>query len=383
MNEAKSPRRAVICMLKTEVHDHVLFRLRMDELRRLVRVLRLEVTGEFVQTDVRPHARYLIGSGKTQELKSYVKSNKIEVVVFYNILKSNQKLNLMMSLDCEVIDRYEVILEIFDLMSSDTVSQLQIEAARLDKLYPFFKLRASLKYYTERPFFHSLGEYAYHGQVRALTGHISKIKKKIEVLKSEKRDQIRKRKELGSPTICIAGYYNAGKTSLFNALTGESKKVSDQPFTTLTSKYQRIYLNNDQTLLFIDTIGFVIDLDPRLIKSFELNLEDMRSADIVLLLLSVDDTFPLLSLKLRSGIKLLEDMGVNKNSIIVVFNKTDLLQQGETQEKVEKLCIEEKGLAWVTVSAKKKVNLERLLEAIQEKVREIRVEPLPAVVEGS
>lgn len=367
-------------MLKTEIHDHVLFRLRMDELGHLAQVMGLEVTGEFIQTDVRPHARYLIGSGKTQELKNYVRRNKIEVVVFYNILKSNQKLNLMMYLDCEVIDRYEVILEIFDLMSSDTVSQLQIEAARLDMLYPFFKLRASLKYYTERPFFHSLGEYAYHGQVRALTGHISKIKKKIEVLKCEKREQIRKRKELGLPTVCIAGYYNAGKTSLFNALTGESKKVSDKPFTTLTSKYGRKNLENEETLLFVDTIGFVIDLDPRLIKSFELNLEDMKSADIVLLLLSVDDTFPLLSLKLRSGIKLLEDLGVNKKSIIVVLNKTDLLQQSEITEKIEKLSIEEKGFVCVAVSARKKDNLEGLVEAVQGRVREIRTEQAPIVV---
>ena len=367
-------------MLKTEVHDHIFFRIRMDDLRRLVETLGFEVIGEFVQTEPRPFARYLIGSGKVKELRSYVKKQKVDMVVFYNILKSSQKLNLMRTLGCEAVDRYEVILEIFDHMASDTVSKLQIEAAKLDKLYPFFKLQVSLKYHTDRPFFLSMGEYAYHSQLRALTSRISRIRAKIEGLKAEKRVEIRKRKELGYPLICIAGYYSAGKTSLFNALTGESKKVSGMPFTTLSSKYQRRYVNDHEVFLFIDTIGFVIDLDPRLIKSFELNLEDMRSADIVLLLLELDDSFPLLSMKLKSGINLLEEMGIEKNQIIVVFNKIDLVKDEEVERIIKRLRMEDRGFDWVIVSAKNRINLEELLEVIRRRVNEIRIAPLPVTV---
>jgi len=366
-------------MLKTEVHDHVFFRIRMNELRRLVETLGLEVAGEFFQTEPKPFPTYLIGSGKVKELKDYVKRQNVDLVVFYNILKSNQKLSLIRALGCDVIDRYEVILEVFDQMASDRVSKLQIEAARLDKLYPFYKLQATLKYQTERPFFLSMGEYGYHRKLRGLTTQISKIQAKIEELEIEKQEQIRKRKALGYLTICIAGYYNAGKTSLFNALTGESKKVTDKPFTTLSSKYQRRYLSNNEILLFIDTIGFVIDLDPRLIKSFQLNMEDMRNADIVLLLLEIDDYFPLLSMKLKSGTSLLEELGIEKSKIIVVFNKTDLVKPEKAEEIFEKLRMEERGFDWICVSAKNRTNLDGLIELVRRKNHRIKAEPLPMI----
>lgn len=362
-------------MLKTQVHDHIFFRVRMNELRRLVETLELEVVGEFIQTRARPYARYLIGKGKVGELGGYIKRHGVDLVVFYNILKSNQKLNLIRSLGCDVVDRYEVILEIFDLMASDNLSKLQIEAARLDKLYPFFKLQASVKYRAERTFFRSMGEYAYHSQVRAITKQMSRIREKIGELKVEKQRRIRKRRELGYPTVCIAGYYNAGKTSLFNALTGELKRVSDSPFTTLSSKYQRRYLNESEFLLFIDTIGFVIDLDPRLINSFELNLEDMRNADVVLLLLEIADSFPLLSMKLQEGIKLLEEIGVDEDQIIVIFNKIDLLDEDQAQEVIKRLRMEDRGFDWLCISAEKRMNLEGLLEAIQRRIQEIGVKP--------
>ncbi|MCD6262907.1 GTPase HflX [Candidatus Bathyarchaeota archaeon] len=375
MGEEKPLGRAVLCMLKTEVHDHIFFRVRMNELRRLVETLGLEVAREFIQTRARPYARYLIGKGKVREIRKFIKKNDIDVVVFYNILKSNQKLNLIRALGCDVIDRYEVILEIFDLMASDTLSKLQIEAARLDKLYPFFKLRASVKYRTERPFLRSMGEYAYHSKLRALRRRMSRIRERIRELRAEKQERIRKRRELGYPMVCIAGYYNAGKTSLFNALTGELKRVSDDPFTTLSSKYQRRYLNESEFFLFIDTIGFVIDLDPRLIKSFELNLEDMRSADVVLLLLEISDPFPLLSMKLRGGIKLLEEIGIDKDRVIVVFNKIDLLDEEQVAERIERLRMEDRGLEWVCISAKKRINLEGLIEAIRDRIREVGIVP--------
>ena len=364
--------KAALVMLKTEVHDHVLFRIRMDELRRLVSVLGLSVTGEFVQTELVPRSRFLVGAGKVRELGNYVEKHDVDVVVFYNTLKSSQKLNLMQALDCDVVDRYEVILEIFDAMASDTISKLQIEAAKLENLYPFYKLQASVKFRTEKPFFRSMGEYAYHNQVRALTGHLAAIRKKIQLLRAQKKREIRRRRRLGYPSICIAGYYNAGKTSLFNCLTGEMKKVSDRPFTTLSSKYQRRFFDNDETLLFIDTIGFVIDLDPRLVKSFDVSLEDMRSSDVVLLLLELSEPLRVLSLKLRSGLQILEDLDIEAQRVIVVFNKTDLLSQAQIDAVLEQIRMAERGLDFVCVSASQKTNLDSLIVAIRKKIEALR-----------
>jgi len=374
----ESEGRAVLCMLKMNVHDHIVYKIRMGELRRLVETLGLEIVGEFIQTRSQPYSKFLIGRGKAAELKRFVEEKHIDLVVFYNILTSSQKLNLIRELGCDVVDRYEITLEIFDRMASDNLSKLQIEAARLEKLAPYFKLEASVKFRNEHPFFRSMGEYAYHSRLREITRRQAKIRDRIEALKREKRSRIRKRKSLGYPIICISGFYNAGKTSLFNALTGEDKPVSPQPFTTLSSKYQRRYLRDGKTLLFIDTIGFVLDLDPRLIKSFELNLEDMRCADLVLLLLEINDPLLTLRMKLREGIRLLTDIGVSPDRIIVVFNKLDLApERGESIG--DELGLPLLGLPWIAVSAKERLKLDALLELILKRLEEVEKPRLEAV----
>ena len=365
-------------MLKTNVHDHQVYRLKLDELRSLVETLGIEVVGDIVQSRHRSFAKYYVGSGKVKEIRRFVQRHDVNLVVFYNIIRSSQKLNLIRALGCDVVDRYELTLEIFDRMSSDNLSKLQIEAARLEKLAPYFKLEASLRYHNDRPFFRSMGEYAFHSQLRELTRRQARTRKEIQALVKENRQRIRKRRRLGYPTICIAGYYNAGKTSLFNALTGDSKPVSDSPFTTLSSKYQRRFVDHETTLLFIDTIGFVIDLDPRLIKSFELNLEDMRSADLVILLLEITDTLLTLRIKLTEGIRLLREMEVPRERIIVVFNKVDLNPDLEGTIPYE-LGLEQYGLPWTIVSAKERTNLDGLLHLIISRLAELR-EPLTQAV---
>jgi len=363
--------RAVLCMLKTNVHDHVVFRVKLDELRRLVETLDIEVVGDFVQSRHRSYSKFLLGSGKVKELRKYVKRHNVNIVVFYNNLRSSQKLNLIMELGCDVVDRYELTLEIFDQRASDNLSKLQIEAARLQKLAPYFKLEANVRYHNDRPFFRSMGEYAFHSKMRELTRRQASIRKEIATFAREKRQRIRKRGSLGYPTVCIAGYYNAGKTSLFNTLTGDDKLVSDKPFTTLSSKYQRRFVDHETTLLFIDSIGFVIDLDPRLIKSFELNLEDMRSADLVILLFDLSDPLLTLRIKLAEGVRLLEEMGIPRERIFVVYNKLDIATVGPSLIE-EELNLEQLDLPWAFISAKERTNVEELLSMITGRLAQLK-----------
>jgi GTP-binding protein HflX len=379
--QAQVKGRALLCMLKTNVHDHTVFRLKLDELKRLVETLDIEVVGDIVQSRHRPFAKFHVGSGKVKEIRRKVQRHNISLVVFYNLLRSSQKLNLIRALGVDVVDRYEVTLEIFDHMSSDNLSKLQIEAARLAKLAPYFKLEANLRYHNDRPFFRSMGEYAFHSKMRELTRRQARIRDQIQALVKEKRQRIRKRRRLGFPTICIAGYYNAGKTSLFNSLTGDTKLVSDKPFTTLSSKYQRRYVDHKTTLLFIDTIGFVIDLDPRLIKSFELNLEDMRSADLVILLMDITDPVLTLRIKLSEGIRLLREMEVSREKIIVVFNKIDIAPElVDTIE--EELGVPRLGLPWTMVSAKERTNMDGLLKIVTDRLKEMGESPVQPELEG-
>jgi GTP-binding protein HflX len=191
--------KAILVMLKTNVHDHTFYRVRLDDLKRLVETLDIHVVEEIIQSRFRPFAKYLIGTGKVRQLKRLVNRLGVDLVVFYNQLRSSQKLNLIRTLDCDVMDRYELTLEIFDRMASDNLSKLQIEAARLDKMTPFFKLQVSLNYFQDRPFFRSGGEYAFHGQLRELSRRQSRIHEEIENLLRQKQHRINKRRELGYP----------------------------------------------------------------------------------------------------------------------------------------------------------------------------------------
>ena len=346
-------------MLKTNVHDHTVYRLKLNELRTLVETMGIKVIGDIVQTRYRAFAKYHVGSGKVKEIVKKTRRHNVNIIIFYNLLRSSQKLNLIQAIGVDVVDRYEITLEIFDRMAADTLSQLQIEAARLQKLAPYFKLEANIRFHNDRPFFRSMGEYAFHSQMRELTRRQASIKREIQKLLIDKRQRIQKRRRLGYPTVCVAGYYNAGKTSLFNALTGDDKPVSDKPFTTLSSKYQRRFVDYKTTLLFIDTIGFVIDLDPRLIKSFELNLEDLKSADMVIFLLDATDPLLTLRIKIAEGIRLLRAMDIPREKIVIVFNKIDL--RPDATDLGQELNLERMGIPWTSVSAKKRTNLQELL----------------------
>jgi GTP-binding protein HflX len=365
-------------MLKTNVHDHTVYRLKLNELRTLVETMGIKVVGDIVQTRYRAFAKYHVGSGKVTEIRKKARRHNVNLIIFYNLLRSSQKLNLIQAIGVDVVDRYEITLEIFDRMASDTLSQLQIEAARLQKLAPYFKLEANIRFHNDRPFFRSMGEYAFHSQMRELTRRQASIKREIQKLLIDKRQRIQKRRRLGFPTVCVAGYYNAGKTSLFNALTGDDKPVSDKPFTTLSSKYQRRFVDYETTLLFIDTIGFVIDLDPRLIKSFELNLEDLKSADMVIFLLDATDPLLTLRIKIAEGIRLLREMDIPREKIVVVLNKIDL-QPDVATNLGQELNLDRMGLPWTTVSAKERTNLNELLMLL--KAQLIKLAEPPETVE--
>jgi len=370
----KRRQKAILCMLKTNVHDHILFRVKMDELKSLVETLDVEVVDEIVQARFKPFSKFHIGSGKVKELKRRVDALGVDLVIFYNIISSSQKLNLLQALNVEVVDRYELTLEIFDRMASDRLSKLQIESARVEKMAPFYKLQASINYRYDRPFFRSGGEYGFRSQLRELTRSQSRIREEIDKLMEEKEKQIWNRGKLGYPTVCIAGFYNAGKTSLFNALTGDHKPVSEKPFTTLSSKYQRRFIDHETSVLFIDTIGFVIDLDPRLIQSFKLNILDIRSSDLVILLLEITDPPLTLQIKLAEGIRLLKEIGVAHERIVVVFNKLD--NAPELEHAIgEQLKIESYDLPWISVSAAERTNLQGLLQLVAGRLKELKLSP--------
>lgn len=361
-------KKAILCMLKINPHDHFLFKVYLNELERLAVSAGFRVISKIVQTRLKPKSKFLIGEGKVKELKEAIKLNNIDTVIFYNILSSRQKLTLSMELECEVIDRYELTLMIFENSAHDALSKLQIEYARLRKLAPFFKLQASIKYKGEHPFFRSMGEYAFQSKLNLIKKKEKSVRETLEKLVLERYRQIEERKKLGVPTVVLSGMYNAGKSSLFNVICGCDRTVSDNPFTTLSSKY---YLNEIgfEKLFLVDTIGFVIDLDPMLIDSFKLNLLDLKFADLVVLLVAVDDPLELITLKFNEALKILKNIGVAKERIIVALSKADLLDGDKRDALSQALSPILDGFEWCFVSAKA-AEYSSLLSIIMKRLQE-------------
>ncbi|MBO3768314.1 MAG: GTPase HflX, partial [Candidatus Brockarchaeota archaeon] len=361
--------RAYICYLKTNPHDHSLFKIRLLELENLAKVIGYEVVDKIVQVNTKPDPKYLFGSGKINEIKNRTKKEDVDIIIFYNELSAKQQFNLKRILGKEVIDRYDLTLKIFDLEASDETSKLQIKLAKLIKEIPYQKLLASIKYKAgrEHPGPRSLGEYSYHKVVSMLLKNRAKLEEEINHKLKMHKISVQKRKSEAIPLVCITGYYNAGKTSIFNTITNLDKPVSERPFTTLSSKY---YLVEREDLKFylVDTIGFVIDLDPRLIYSFKLTLEDISSSDLILLVVDISDQYEILELRTRISLKYLNNLNISKNDIILVFNKIDKVSLNEAEVKINKLLSKIGEYNYVLASAKNR-NIKNLIEKIGEKIK--------------
>ncbi|MCS7113111.1 MAG: GTPase HflX [Nitrososphaerota archaeon] len=367
-------KKAVLCMVKTNPHDHELYRFKLEELRRLAEALNYSVVGELIQVRVKPAVDYVFGWGKVVELKSIVSSTGVDTVIFYNTLTGKQKFNLERFLGRRVIDRYELTLEIFSSMASDEVSKLQIEVARLSKSFTYDRIILAEKYRIgrEHPNLRSRGEYIYRNQIGSLKRRLSKLKEKMDKYLEMQKMQLEKRRSLGLPLVCITGYYNAGKTTLFNALTGLRKPVSPLPFTTLSSKY---YLAQGiaRRFFLVDTIGFVYDLDPMMIESFKLTLNDIVQSDLTLLVADISEREDVLRFKVETVSSILEDtLGVDESRIILVLNKVDLVDPVTLSKRLSSIADYSRRYPSVVVSASKGYNLEYLLRFVESSLESIR-----------
>jgi GTP-binding protein HflX len=368
------PGKAILCLVKTNPHDHELYRFKLEELRRLAEALGYSIVGVSIQVRVKPTVDYVFGWGKVMELKSLVSSTDADTVIFYNTLTGKQKFNLERLLRCRVIDRYELTLEIFSSMASDEVSKLQIEVARLSKSFTYEKIILAEKYRIgrEHPSLRSRGEYIYRNQVGSLKRRLSKLREKMDKYLEMQRAQLEKRRALGLPSVCITGYYNAGKTTLFNALTGLRKPVSPLPFTTLSSKYYLVQ-GVSRRFFLVDTIGFVYDLDPMMIDSFKLTLNDIVQSDIVLLVADISESEDIVRFKVETVSSILEDtLKIDGSRIILVLNKVDLVNPVDLPARLSSIADYTRRYPSVIVSASMGYNLEYLLSFVERKLESIK-----------
>ncbi|MDS0240043.1 MULTISPECIES: GTPase HflX [unclassified Haloferax] len=317
----------------------------LTEISDLARAAGYEVVGELTQTR-EEDAAFHFGEGKVGELASLVAREDAAAVVFDNRLGPYQTYNIAQKLpdDAEVIDRFTLILDIFGQRANTRKAQLQVELAELRYELPRAEAKASLAKRDERPGFMGLGEYD-ESREQDIKAQISRIKNELDAIADKEETRREQRRESGFDLVALAGYTNAGKSTLMQRLAADlevgqnddlhpdldpTAETQDKLFTTLGTTTRRAETGKRDVLL-TDTVGFVSDLPHWLVESFKSTLDSVYRADLVLLVVDASEPVEEMREKLVTSHDTLYER--NEAPIVTVFNKVDKVEPTELDEK--------------------------------------------------
>lgn len=336
----------------------------LPELKRLAESAGYTIVAEMEQTR-RPDARYQIGQGKVEELANLVKESEAEKVIFDNSLRPRQSYNLAKATHVENLDRFQLILEIFTKRATTTEANLQIQLATLKNELKHAKEKVRLTKMGEQPGFMGIGVYEAEVYVEAIKRQVYTIQKKLRKIRAKRVLQRDRRVDLGFHSISLAGYTNAGKSSLFNALAEEITKVDNSLFTTLSTTTRLIEFSKRKFLL-TDTVGFIDRLPLTLIEAFQSTLEETIYSDLIVLVLDVSEPLETIQRKIKTSLETIERIGASSVPMITALNKIDRLTKAEAQAKFE--ALKDKTKTPILISAMKRLNLDALRYEILKKL---------------
>jgi len=309
---------------------------RGEELELLIATFGGVVVDRIIQKLDRPNHRTYVGRGKVEEVALKIKENNIDIVVLNAVAKPGQVFNLKTELqkenpDIQVWDRVDLILHIFEKHANTSEAKLQIQLARMRYMGPrIYGMGMVMSRQGGGIGSVGVGETNTELMKRHWRDEMKSINDQLKKLTLERERQLERRREQGFKTVSIVGYTNAGKTSLFNTLTGKNKKAENALFATLNSAVGKIYLPEiNQEVLISDTIGFIRNLPPRLIDAFKSTLLESIHADVILHVIDVSD--PEMEVKINIVNQILSDIGKTTDRIIYVFNKIDQAQNLNTK----------------------------------------------------
>jgi len=299
------------------------------ELNSLVRTLGIPVAESLLVRVTEPSPRYFVGSGKAEEIFARSKRIGADVIIFDNELSPAQQRNLESLVGIAVIDRQEVILDIFAQRAQTKEARLQVELARMEYSLPrLTRAWGHLNRQGGELGGKGEGETQLETDRRLVRRRIDRLKEDLELVRSHRATQRKKRVVLPLPSCVIVGYTNAGKSALLNKLTGAHVLVEDKLFATLDTTTRRVELPTGQGLLLTDTVGFVRNLPHRLVEAFKATLEEAVLADFLVHVL--DASHPQVYEFCATTIKVLEELGADSKKMITVLNKIDCIADEST-----------------------------------------------------
>lgn len=321
----------------TTEHKSQHFDLAMEEMASLVKACDMEPVGRIEQNMESANTATYIGAGKVQEVREMVRALEADLVVFDNGLSPIQLRNLSRDLDCPVMDRTTLILEIFSARAKTREAKLQVEVARLQYMLPrLVGLHDALSRQGGASGAMSnkgAGEKKLELDRRRLEQRLTTMRRELEKISGERETQRKKRAASGIPRVALVGYTNAGKSTVMNAMLsaydGEGEKMvyeEDMLFATLDTTVRRITPPDQNDFLLSDTVGFISNLPLNLVKAFRSTLEEVREADLLIQVIDYSDEN--YTEHIRVTEETLKELGAERIPMIYAYNKADLCGMG-------------------------------------------------------
>ncbi|WP_298610929.1 ribosome rescue GTPase HflX [uncultured Thiothrix sp.] len=327
-----------------------------QEFKELVRSAGAQIAHLVTGSRQRPDSRYFVGEGKAEEIRDYVRNLQADLVVFDHSLTPAQERNLERLFECRVVDRTGLILDIFAQRARSHDGKLQVELAQLKHMSTrLVRGWTHLERQKGGIGLRGPGETQLETDRRLLAVRIKQINKKLEKVQNQREQGRQSRKKAEIPTVSLVGYTNAGKSTLFNALTQADVYAADQLFATLDPTLRSISLPNQQEIILVDTVGFIRHLPHDLVAAFRSTLQETAEADLLLHVIdSHDEQRDLYREQVNNVI---EEIGAETVPQIEIMNKIDLTQHSAGVQEGNGLHA---TTAWV--SAQTGAGLEQLLD---------------------